>query len=469
MHTPTPETPSYLQDSMLKILTADAFNYAVSSPRSYQVQDEHEPYIRPFESISMKDLPSVGGKNASLGEMVQNLSSVNIPSGYAITSEAYRHFLKCNDLESRIAEALSKIVVVDNEHKKGLEQAGETIRKMILAAEIPYDLETQIEEAYHAMERRYNRKNVDIAVRSSATAEDLPDASFAGQQDTYLNVQGVENVLLACKKIYASLFTNRSISYRIDKGYDHLNVAVSVGLQLMVRSDLATSGVMFTLDTESGFRDAVFITSSYGLGEMVVQGSVVPDEFYVFKPTFLNGHKSILKKRLGTKTAKMVYCNDVTKVVDTPLEDQKHFSINEQEIMELARMALIIEQHYTKRKGAECPMDIEWAKCGATNKLYIVQARPETVQSNKKDNVLETYTLLPNQQLNKIVEGKSIGAKIVAGKARVCSSIKDMAQLKQGEILITHDRSRHGTVHGHCRWHCYPKRWPYLPCSNHFT
>jgi pyruvate,water dikinase len=316
---------------------------------------------------------------------------------------------------------------------------------LIINAKFPNDLRQSIIDSYKKLETQYQHVDIDVAVRSSATAEDLPDASFAGQQDTYLNIRGVDQLFEATLHTYASLFTDRAISYRMDKNFDHTQVALSVGVQKMVRSDLAASGVMFTLDTESGYEDAVFITSSYGLGENVVQGTVNPDEFYVHKPTLRKGYRSLLKKRLGSKEKRMIYMDDKatsagvcrTVNIDNSEEMMSQYSLSDEEILELARMAILIEDHYSKIKGGKCPMDIEWAKCGRDGQLYVVQARPETVQSNHKHgNVLETYQMdTTNAKI--LVVGKSIGGRIASGNARVCKTLQEMKCLKRGEILVT--------------------------------
>lgn len=398
-------------------------------------------FIKSFETININDIGLVGGKNASLGEMIQNLSKkgVLIPSGFAITADAYRAHLASNNLIEPIKKALASM------NKKKLDDfaaLGHDIRLMIRSASLPDEVVQEIRQAYRDMERRYGAR-CDVAVRSSATAEDLPEASFAGQQETYLNIRGETELLIACVRCFASLFTNRAISYRMDHNFDHMSVALSIGVQKMVRSDKATSGVIFTLDTESGFKDVVFITGSYGLGENVVQGTVNPDEFYVFKPTLKTGHTPILKKRLGTKLLKMVYVqegNAVTKNVRVPLEERQRFSLSDAEIIELAHQALTIEEHYSARKGSWCPMDIEWAKDGDDGKLYIVQARPETVHSSKQyATVFEEYILQKGAKdtHTSLCIGKSIGRKIVTGKARVVESAKMISSVKAGEILVT--------------------------------
>lgn len=397
-------------------------------------------FIKLFEEIGIKDIPSVGGKNASLGEMIGQLSSkgVLIPSGFAITANAYWHHLKSNNLEDKIKNLLAQISKSD---LKKFATIGHEIRSLIRSAQLPKDLSDEISSAYKTLEQRYGAK-CDVAVRSSATAEDLPEASFAGQQETFLNIRGEAELLKVCPDAFASLFTDRAISYRIDHGFDHMSVALSIGVQKMVRSDQASSGVVFTLDTESGFKDVIFITGSFGLGENVVKGTVNPDEFYVHKPTLKAGFKPLLKKRLGSKRLKMIYSEDsknTTKNVATKDFEQKSFAISDEEVLDLAKQSLIIEEYYSKIKNQWCPMDIEWAKDGIDGKIYIVQARPETVHSQKQ-NVLffEEYVLkhVPDKK-NIIITGKSIGRKIVAGVARIVESAKKMHNIEPGEILVT--------------------------------
>ncbi|MBU4360859.1 phosphoenolpyruvate synthase [Patescibacteria group bacterium] len=380
-----------------------------------------------FSQISNQDVPLVGGKNSSLGEMYSELSKkgVNIPNGFAITAEAYKYFIKQNNLQNRIKENLQKIKIsnLDNLNKYSFE-----IRRLISSAKMPLDLELKILNAYHKF-----GKAEDVAVRSSATAEDLPDASFAGQQETYLNVVGREELITAVKKCFASLFTARAIVYREEKKFNHFNVFLSVGVQKMVRSDLSSSGVMFSIDTESGFANVVLINSIYGLGENIVQGKVNPDEFYVFKPTLAKNKNAIISKTLGDKKIKLIYKKNDVKNVKVLQADQDKFSISENEIIKLAKWAVIIEKHYNK------PMDIEWAKDGKTNKLFIVQARPETVQSQKDFNVLEEY-ILNNKNINKnkiLCQGKAVGSKIGQGKVNVIMDAKDINKFRNGDVLIT--------------------------------
>ncbi len=384
-----------------------------------------------FDQLGIRDVSLVGGKNASLGEMYRKLTKkgVNIPNGFAITAEAYRYLLR----EAGIEDDIKKLLKGLNTHDiKNLRSRGLEIRKRILEAQFPLDLEDAINSAYRELCREYG-PDTDVAVRSSATAEDLPDASFAGQQETYLNIRGKYALLEACKKCFASLFTDRAISYRKDKGFDHFKVALSIGVQKMVRSDKAAAGVMFTLDTESGFRDVVFITSSYGLGENVVQGAVNPDEFYVFKPTLRKGFKPIISKTLGGKSIRMIYAEDgskhPTKNVGVPDELRRQFSISDDEILQLARWACIIEDHYKK------PMDMEWAKDGITNELFIVQARPETVQSQRDKTTFEDYRMLEKGRI--LIRGQSVGSKIGAGRVKVIKDAHEMHRFKKGEVLVT--------------------------------
>ncbi|MFA6255054.1 MAG: phosphoenolpyruvate synthase [Patescibacteria group bacterium] len=383
-----------------------------------------------FNEITIKDVPKVGGKNASLGEMYQKLSphGMEVPNGFAVTASAYFYLLKKTGLRRQIKKILADL----NTHDlKNLMTKGQQVRELILKAELPKDLQKQIITAYQKLEKQY-RKNVDVAVRSSATAEDLPDASFAGQQETFLNIRGQEALLDACRRCFASLFTNRAISYRADKKFDHFKVGLSIGVQKMVRSDLACSGVMFTIDTESGFRGTVLINGSWGLGENIVQGKVNPDEFSVFKPTLEKGFKPIIAKKLGSKKIKMIYTQQggvVVKDVPTPKADQKKYVLSEKEVLKLAEWGMLIEKHYKR------PMDIEWAKDGQSKKLFILQARPETVQAAKSSSILEEYKLKKTGKV--IVKGAAVGAKIAAGKANVIKSVKEIQKFKAGEILIT--------------------------------
>jgi len=395
-------------------------------------------YIRQFSEIGINDVAIVGGKNASLGEMYQNLSKYNIkiPNGFATTADAYRYFLQHNQLESKISEILNEININNVDE---LASIGKSIRGWIMHADMPDQLTTEIQKAYSRLEEEYGN-HPDVAVRSSATAEDLPTASFAGQQESYLNITGVENLIIACKRVYASLFTDRAISYRIDHGFAHANVALSVGVQKMVRSDLGVSGVMFTLDTESGFRDVIFINAAYGLGESVVQGTVNPDEFHVFKQTLSTGFRPIIKRQLGDKAVKMIYSSDgaagiSTRNVPTSRKERNQFCLCDDEVLELARFGATIEQYYSKKSGKDMPMDIEWAKDGISDELFVLQARPETVHSQNNLTLHEVYKLESKGKC--LAVGKSIGNKIAVGKPRVIMQAADMRELEAGEILVT--------------------------------
>ncbi len=392
--------------------------------------------IRWFEDIGIDDIPLVGGKNASLGEMYRELASqgVKVPNGFAITAEAYRTFLRETGLDQQIVKILKDL---DTHNIDNLRQRGRQIRQTMLAASLPEDLERAVIEAYTRLSEG-RPDAVDVAVRSSATAEDLPDASFAGQQETYLNVQGPQALLDACKRCFASLFTDRAISYRVDKGFDHRRIALSVGVQRMVRSDLSASGIMFSIDTETGFRDAVLINASYGLGENVVQGAVNPDEYYVFKPTLKQGFQPILQKMLGSKEFKLVYDVGGSKLVkNVPVapDDRTRFAITDDEILTLARWACVIEDHYSTKKGRPSPMDMEWAKDGHTGELFIVQARPETVQSQKRQETLEIYQL--GRRGRVLLTGRSVGNRIGVGPVRVVKHIQHLHEFRDGEVLVT--------------------------------
>ncbi len=394
-----------------------------------------------FEEVGTHDVGLVGGKNSSLGEMIQQLTSkgVNIPSGFATTAYAYRYFIKEAGLEQQLRDLFADL---DVNNMTNLQERGHLARQLVLDTPFPQDLQDAIAEAYGAMCDRYGCKvdctGVDVAVRSSATAEDLPEASFAGQQETYLNVHSLSCVLESCHKCFASLFTDRAISYRHHNGFDHFAVALSVGVQKMVRSDLATSGVMFSIDTETGFKNAALITAAYGLGENVVQGAVNPDEYFVFKPTLKEGFKPILEKRLGSKAIKMIYDvggSKLTKNVEVGEPEREKYCINDEEILQLARWACIIEDHYSGVRGVYTPMDIEWAKDGQTGELFIVQARPETVQSQKSANIIKTYELKQHGQV--LATGRSVGAAIGQGKAQVIRNVSQINQFRPGEVLIT--------------------------------
>ncbi len=390
-------------------------------------------YIINFADIGLNDLNRVGGKNASLGEMIVNLTQagIRIPAGFATTSEAYWHFINYNNLKARINDQLKDL----NTHNiSSLTSTGKIIRDWIMHAKMPDDLIEEIRSGYKSL------GNCAVAVRSSATAEDLPNASFAGQQESYLNIKGFENLIYTCKRVYASLFTDRAISYRVDQGFSHMDVALSIGIQKMVRSDLGSAGVMFTLDTETGFRDVVFINAAYGLGENVVQGAVNPDEFYVYKKTLHNGNRPIIKRQLGDKALKMIYASDnaaglSTRNIHVQQPDRNKFCLTDDEILELADYAIKIEQHYTSQAGVHKPMDIEWGKDGGDGKLYILQARPETVQSQQTGSIIESYQLEQRGEI--LTSGKSIGSKIAQGKARVILEAAFMHELKPGEVLVT--------------------------------
>jgi pyruvate,water dikinase len=386
-----------------------------------------EVFIKWFEDLKIKDVPLVGGKNASLGEMIRNLGEkgVSVPGGFAVTAYAYKYTIEKAEIDKKIKEILSDL---DTHDVQNIAERGEKIRNLIKNTPIPEELSKEIKKYYKEMEKQYG-ENVDVAVRSSATAEDLPDASFAGQQETYLNVRGEEELLEKVRDCFASLFTNRAISYRTDKGFDHFSVYLSVGVQKMVRSDLASSGVMFSIDTESGFDDAVYITGAYGLGENVVQGAVNPDQFYVFKPTLQKGFKPIVEKKVGTKEKRMIYGDRGTLNKEVSEEERKKYVINDDEIITLAKWACIIEDHYKK------PMDIEWAKDGNTGELFIVQARPETVHSQKDAAVMQTYVLEETGSL--LVEGEAVGTKIGQGEVNVIESAKDIANFRKGQVLVT--------------------------------
>ena len=387
-------------------------------------------YVRFFEEFGIEDVALVGGKNASLGEMFQKLSDqgVRVPNGFAITADAYRYMLEESGAVVALHEALDDLVSSD---VTDLARRAKRAREIVYGATIPDDLAAEILVAYRRLQDEYGDE-VSLAVRSSATAEDLPTASFAGQQETFLNVHGEESLLDACRRCFASLFTDRSIHYRIDQGFDHYDVALSIGVMKMVRSDLASSGVMFSLDTESGFRDVVFITGAYGLGENVVQGAVDPDEFYVHKPTLAVDHRAVLRRLLGDKGVKMIFVEGGTKStvrnVPTPKADRARFCLSDAEVLELADSAVVIEAHYGR------PMDMEWAKDGLDGKLYIVQARPETVASQRQASIFETYVLDSGGEI--VIEGRSVGEKIATGRARVIESVAHLSEFQPGEVLV---------------------------------
>jgi pyruvate,water dikinase len=384
-------------------------------------------YVVPFNELGRGDVELVGGKNSSLGEMLRSLSGlgISVPDGFATTAQAYRDFLQQDGLVSRIAQTLARL---DVEDLALLARTGAQLRRWILETPFPPQLQQEVLAAWRKMDQGHG---IAVAVRSSATAEDLPEASFAGQQETFLNVRGEQALLSTMHEVFASLFNDRAIAYRVHQGFDHGAVALSAGVQHMVRSDLGVSGVMFTLDTESGFRDVVFVTSSYGLGETVVQGAVNPDEFYVYKPALRAGRKSILRRNLGTKAIKMVYAPEGSQqrvvTVEVPQQQRACFSLNDADIEQLARQAMTIEQHYG------CPMDIEWGKDGATGRLYILQARPETVQS-RAGRSIERFTLKSRSRV--LAEGRSIGQRIGAGRARVIRSAQEMERVQPGDVLV---------------------------------
>jgi pyruvate,water dikinase len=391
-----------------------------------------QDYVLWYQELGMQDVPRVGGKNASLGEMISNLANagVQVPGGFATTAEAFNEFLEQSGLNEKIHKILDTLDVDD---VNTLAKVGADIRQWIIDTPFQPELDKAIRDAYNTLHGDASA-DVSFAVRSSATAEDMPDASFAGQQETFLNVRGIDAVMIAIKHVFASLFNDRAISYRVHQGYDHRGVALSAGIQRMVRSDKASSGVMFSIDTESGFEDVVFVTSSYGLGEMVVQGAVNPDEFYVHKPTLAKGKPSVVRRNLGSKAIQMVYSSDEShgkqvEIVDMEPELSNHFSITDEEVQELAKQAVIIEKHYGR------PMDIEWAKDGNDGKLYIVQARPETVRSNEDANVMERFQL--KAQSNVIADGRAIGHKIGSGVVRVLNSIDEMDKVQVGDVLVT--------------------------------
>lgn len=407
-------------------------------PESKQVGKE-QALVLWFDEVGMGDIALVGGKNASLGELIQHLTpkGVNVPNGFATTAGAYQHFIKAAGLEVKLRTLLADL---DVEDINNLRQRGKEARSLLLNAPFPVELEQAIATAYHKLCQRYG-KDADVAVRSSATAEDLPDASFAGQQETYLNIHGVAGVLEATRKCFASIFTDRAISYRTLKGFDHFEVAVSVGVQKMVRSDLASSGVMFSIDTETGFKNAALITAAYGLGENVVQGAVNPDEYLVFKPTLRSGFRPILEKRVGSKAIKMVYDrggSKSTKNLPVPKAMRKKFAIADDEILQLAHWAAIVEDHYSQVHGHYTPMDIEWAKDGLTGELFLVQARPETVQSQKSGNVLRHYRLCLGNTPEILVHGRAVGELIGQGKVRVILDVHNLDEFQAGDVLVTH-------------------------------
>lgn len=402
-----------------------------SMPKTSIKDCDVQEYVIWYQYLGMQDVNRVGGKNASLGEMISNLAGagVEVPGGFATTADAYNQFLEQSGLNDRIHDLLDTLDVDD---VQALAKAGQTIRQWIIDTPFQPEFEAAIKDAFSELSE--DNDEFSFAVRSSATAEDMPDASFAGQQETFLNVRGLESVMEAIKHVFASLFNDRAISYRVHQGYDHRGVALSAGIQRMVRSDIASSGVMFSIDTESGFDDVVFITSSYGLGEMVVQGAVNPDEFYVHKPTLKAGRPSVLRRTLGSKKIQMIFSDDREHGKQTLIEDidakkSQTFSITDDEVQDLAKQALIIEDHYGR------PMDIEWAKDGIDGKLYIVQARPETVQSNQKGQAIERFALKAKSDV--VCSGRAIGQRIGRGVARVLNDISEMDKVQPGDVLVT--------------------------------
>ncbi len=405
-----------------------------------------DPLVLPLAAVDLKALPQVGGKNASLGEMIRELGGqgVRVPGGFATTAAAYRHFLAVNDLEPQLKDLLEGL---DSSDLGALQAAGAAARALLLGSPLPPDLQQAIVEAFRALEP--GGEPPAVAVRSSATAEDLPQASFAGQQDTFLNVRGEQALLAACRRCYASLFTDRAISYRQIHGFEHLEVALSIGVQRMVRSDLAASGVMFSIDTETGFRDAVLLTAAYGLGETVVQGAVNPDEYLIFKPTLEQGFDAIVHRRLGSKAIRMVYADAPptgagapepghasTLTQPVPQQERCRFAISDAEALQLARWACAIERHYSAQRGTPTPMDIEWAKDGGSGELYILQARPETVESRRSAAVLRTWHLAPHSA-EQLAQGRAIGASVSSGRARILRHPGEIARFSQGEVLVT--------------------------------
>ena len=397
---------------------------------------ERLKYIRWFKELSIDDVPLVGGKNASLGEMYRELTpeGIKIPNGFAVTAEAYRHILDQANAWEALHQALDDL---DPDNVADLAKRARRAREIIYGAPFPADLEREISIAYEELKKEYG-EDLSVAVRSSATAEDLPTASFAGQQDTYLNISGEPALLDACKRCMASLFTDRAIHYRIDQGFDHFKLALSVGVMKMVRSDLSASGVMFSIDTESGFKDVVFITGAYGLGENVVQGAVDPDEFYVHKPTYEQGYRSVLKRSLGAKKIKMIYSDgstrEPTRNIATSVHERDQYCITDEDALTLAGFAIQIEKHYTARAGVPRPMDIEWAKDGIDGKLYIVQARPETVASMQKGTTLEQFVLRGSAV--PLIIGHAVGGRIAQGNARIINRIDQLSEFKAGEVLV---------------------------------
>ncbi len=403
-----------------------------------ELQFSNSLYIRFFSEVGIEDIQLVGGKNASLGEMYQSLvpQGVPVPNGFAITSDAYNAILEENDLWEKLHSILDSL---DVDNTRELQSCGSAIRELIYNAKLPEALHKEMLLAYEALTHNLG-SDFSLAIRSSATAEDLPTASFAGQQDSYLNISGLDSYIDACKQCYASLFNDRAIHYRAEHGFDHFEVSLSVGVQLMVRSDLASSGVMFSIDTESGFEDVVLITGAYGLGENVVQGAIEPDEFYVHKPTFKKGARGVLKRHLGSKKIKMIYATDESshepvQNIQTPVDEQKQYCITDEEVLLLAEYAIKIETYYSQKAKVNRPMDIEWAKDGRTGELFVVQARPETVVSQKKGGFLKQYTIEENRP-EPLVTGRAVGNRVASGKAHVITSVEFLHEFKEGDVLV---------------------------------
>lgn len=396
--------------------------------------DKTKAFVIWFKDLAISDIPLVGGKNASLGEMYNNLvpMGVNVPNGFAITAYAYSYFLDKTGLKQKIKDVLTDL---DTHNIADLQKRGKQVRDMIIKEDLPAELQDEIVSAYRELSATYHSKTTDVAVRSSATAEDLPGASFAGQQETYLNINGEKELLISVRKCFASLFTNRAISYRVDKGFSMFDVLLSVGVQKMVRSDVGSAGVMFTIDTETGFDKVVVINGSYGLGEMVVLGRVTPDEFIVFKPSLERGYYPILSKTLGHKDVKLIYDKKGTKKVKVPTSDVNKFCLKDDEVAKLSAWGVTIEKYFSKKRGKYQPMDTEWAKDGKTGELFIVQARPETVHADSNKTLYEEYVL--KEKGNVLVTGISIGAKIASGRVRIIRDAKQMSSFKPGEILVT--------------------------------
>ncbi|MGD2102110.1 MAG: phosphoenolpyruvate synthase, partial [Acidimicrobiia bacterium] len=393
-------------------------------------------YVRWFDDLGIGDVSLVGGKNASLGELYSELTplGVKVPNGFALTAEAYRDTLTAANAWEPLGEVLAGL---DKTELADLARRGRRAREIVYGANPPDVIRDQVTDAYHRLEAEYGAE-ISVAIRSSATAEDLPTASFAGQHETFLNVHGAERVIEACRRCFASLFTDRAISYRIDKGFDHISIGLSVGVMKMVRSDLASSGVMFTLDTESGFRDVVFVTGAYGLGENVVQGAVDPDEFYVHKPTYEQGYRAVLRRNLGRKQIRMVYAQgrggQATSNVPTPEVDRERFCLTDQEVITLAGYGIEVERHYSEKAGHSMPMDMEWAKDGVDGELYLVQARPETVASQRTSTTLREYRVSPVS--DPLIEGRAVGSSVAIGPVRIIKSTAELSRFNPGEVLV---------------------------------